>query len=124
LTLLYVLNRVIFVSLTNFNGMLNSFIILVICIRSMLSDVCLNSIYYNWCKLILYSCVFSNICLSVNNRLPRFLALAWHTRWRLHPKVQVAPVIVRVQHLAATIPWCAKLGTLPLLSILIFCLQF
>jgi hypothetical protein len=56
-----------------------------------------------------------NIFQWIHNRLPRFLSLAWHIRWRLHPKVQVASVIVRVQHLAVTIPWCAKLGsTLPL----------
>jgi hypothetical protein len=61
-----------------------------------------------------------NIFQWMHNRLPRILSLDWHTRWRLHPKVQIASVIVRVQHLAATIPWCAelfvwaKLGTLPL----------
>jgi hypothetical protein len=66
----------------------------------------------------------------MHNHYSRFLSVDWHTRCRVHLKVQFPSIMVRVQHLAskvlrcAKLGVCAKIGTLTLLKRLIkFLLQ-
>jgi hypothetical protein len=46
----------------------------------------------------------NNIFQRLHSRLPLFLSLDWHTSWHLRPDVQVALVVGRVHHSAATEP--------------------